>query len=1092
MTELPFVDSGFAVPVFSPRDDPIACLNKAMAFLTDVASSRFPSTNNQLRTSSNPRNQATIQDDRVTVQQEKAMLSEAQEAGQILDEEQLAFLADPGLPVSQAQIIIPHNAAFQTEDLDTYDSDYIISEVPNPKTYLNDMVNQSVHALQDFEQSPIMDFTDNEISSDNNIIPYSQYLQETQQATVQDTNLQAQQDSMILFIIKQMFEQMINHVNNWEKANKEQNNESITTKLERYKERVKTFEQRYQNPFYLKKAQRIKPTLYDGDVISNTHVAMPVIDDDETLILEDESRSKILTEDFNTHFTPQQELSAEQAFWFHILNPTIEPSYSPPVIMDVPSELPKVSLVNASLKKLKFYLDQFDSVVKKRTTPSALEEGEWGFEHTKTIFNNEIIPFLKSLKDIFNVFDKDLLNEITEVQTIFDQMEAAVQQSSVDKQCVEIAKKELLLENDRLLHKIMSQDVMITVMNSMSVNHESVNMEMQLCESCDKCLHLDAEFSKSKQAYNDLLKKYFEKNDLKAQLQDKDTTICELKDIIKSLRENNKEKNVNHDRCELETINEELENSVAKLLSENERLCKEINHVKQVFKDQFDSIKKTRVRTKEQSDSLIDQLNLKSAENEDLKAQIQDMVFVITSLKNDLRKVKGKETVANASQIPSATTISPSMFKLDLVPLAPSSGPGLHYMTPATPSTGLVSNPVSQQPCILPNTNDWIRLFQPMFDEYFNPPTIDAPSISIPSSQEQEHSSFISQGFAESPKTPTFHDDPLNESPYEDSTPQGSSSNVQHIHTPFEHLGRWTKDHPIANVIGDPSRSVKTDEFGEVLKNKARLVSQGFRQEKGIDFEESFASVSRIGAIRIFEKQVDATLYRGMIGSLMCLTASRSNLNYDVCLCARYQAKPTEKHLQAVKRIFRYLNETINMGLWYSKDTDMSLTSYADADHAGCQDTRRSTSGSAQFLGDKLVSWSSKKQKSTAILSTKAEYIALSGCCSQIIWMHSQLTDYGFQFNKIPMYYDNKSVIALCCNNVQHSRAKHIDVRYHFIKEQVENGIVELYFVRTEYQLADIFTKPLPRERFNFLIDKLGMKSMSPDMLKRLAKETDE
>ncbi|GJR95139.1 retrovirus-related pol polyprotein from transposon TNT 1-94 [Tanacetum coccineum] len=132
-------------------------------------------------------------------------------------------------------------------------------------------------------------------------------------------------------------------------------------------------------------------------------------------------------------------------------------------------------------------------------------------------------------------------------------------------------------------------------------------------------------------------------------------------------------------------------------------------------------------------------------------------------------------------------------------------------------------------------------------------------------------------------------------------------------------------------------------------------------------------------------KQVDATLYHGMIGSLMYLTSSRPDLIYAVCLCARYQAKPTEKHLQAVKRIFRYLNGTINMGLWYSKDTDMSLTAYADADHAGCQDTRRSTSGSAQFLGDKLVSWSSKKQKSTAISSTEAEYIALSGCCAQIL-----------------------------------------------------------------------------------------------------------
>ncbi|GKD31063.1 hypothetical protein Tco_1241841 [Tanacetum coccineum] len=180
------------------------------------------------------------------------------------------------------------------------------------------------------------------------------------------------------------------------------------------------------------------------------------------------------------------------------------------------------------------------------------------------------------------------------------------------------------------------------------------------------------------------------------------------------------------------------------------------------------------------------------------------------------------------------------------------------------------------------------------------------------------------------------------------------------------------------------------------------------------------------------------------------------------------------------------------MGFWYLKDTDMSLTAYAGADHVGCQDTRRSTSGSAQFLGNKLVSWSSKKQKSTTISSTEAEYIALSRCCAQILWMHLQLTYYSFQFNKIPMYYDNKSAIALCCNNVQHSQTKHIDVHYHFINEQVENGIMELYFVRTEYQLSEIFTKPLPRDRFNFLIEKLGMRRMSPETLKRLAEETDE
>ncbi|GJW42550.1 hypothetical protein Tco_0071349 [Tanacetum coccineum] len=221
-----------AVLVFSPRDDPISCLNKAMAFLTAIASLRSPSTNNQLRTSSNPRNQTTIQDDRLTVQQvqgrqgqtysgtksnatssrgnnasgqerykDKAMLAEAQKAGKFLDEEQLTFLADPGVQDGQeVQTIIPNNVAFQTEDLDTYDSDCddisnakvvlmanisnygsdVILEVPHSKTYLNDIENQSEHAMQDFEQTQVVDVTDNEITSDSNNILYSQYLQETQ------------------------------------------------------------------------------------------------------------------------------------------------------------------------------------------------------------------------------------------------------------------------------------------------------------------------------------------------------------------------------------------------------------------------------------------------------------------------------------------------------------------------------------------------------------------------------------------------------------------------------------------------------------------------------------------------------------------------------------------------------------------------------------------------------------------------------------------------------------------------------------------------------------------------------------------------
>ncbi|GJR79120.1 uncharacterized mitochondrial protein-like protein [Tanacetum coccineum] len=364
---------GFVVPVFSPGDDPIACLNKAMAFLIVVASSRVMLLvlgETMLADKQGLLNATTIKD--------KAMLAEAQEAGQILDEEKLAFLADSGVPDGQAvQTIIPNNAAFQTEDLDTYDSDCddisnaqavlmanisnygsdVISEVPHSETYLNDMENQSVRAMQDFEQTPAVDFTDNEIYSDNNIIPYSQYLQETQQAN--------------------------------EKANKEQNNESVTAELERYKERVKTLEQR-------------------------------------------------------------------------------------------------------------------------------------------------------------------------------------------------------------------------------------LNIDLSICEKM-----IDSQM-------DDMIK---EKLALKEQV-------------------------------------DSFEQNLSKQIKEKECLCKHSLFSK-VFKEQFDSIKKTCVRTKEQSDSLIDKLNLKSAENEDLKAQLQDKVFEITSLKNNLRKVKGKKIIDIAAQISSANTIVPRMFKLDLEPLAP-------------------------------------------------------------------------------------------------------------------------------------------------------------------------------------------------------------------------------------------------------------------------------------------------------------------------------------------------------------------------------------------------------------------------------------
>ncbi|GKA78562.1 hypothetical protein Tco_0785099 [Tanacetum coccineum] len=234
----------------------------------------------------------------------------------------------------------------------------------------------------------------------------------------------------------------------------------------------------------------------------------------------------------------------------------------------------------------------------------------------------------------------------------------------------------------------------------------------------------------------------------------------------------------------------------------------------------------------------------------------------------------------------------------------------------------------------------------------------------------------------------------------------------------------------------------------------------------------------------------DQMTYRHMIGGLMYLTASYPDIAYATFVCARYQARPTIKHLKEVKRIFRYLRRSYNISLWYPKDSGFELIAYLDADHAGCKDDSKSTPGGLQFLGEKLVSWSSKKQDCTAMSTTEAEYVSLSACCAQVIWMRTQLLDYGYKYNRIPMYCTSKSAIAISCNPIQHSKTKHIDIRYHFIKEHVKKGTVELYFVGTEYQLADLFTKALPKERFEYLVHRIGMRCMTPTHLESLTKSS--
>ncbi|GJX92970.1 retrovirus-related pol polyprotein from transposon TNT 1-94 [Tanacetum coccineum] len=465
-----------------------------------------------------------------------------------------------------------------------------------------------------------------------------------------------------------------------------------------------------------------------------------------------------------------------------------------------------------------------------------------------------------------------------------------------------------------------------------------------------------------------------------------------------------------------------------------------------------------------------------------------------------------------------------------------SSGPALHEMTPATINSGLDI------------------LFQPLFDKSSNlPPTVDpsAPEVIALIAEVVAPEPVVSTG---SPSSTTVdHDEPSPIEPknYKDALTQACwiEAMQEELHE-FERLEVW-------ELVPPPDKAfvitlkwiykVKLDELGGILKNKARLVARGYRQEEGIDFEESFAPVARLEAIRIFlafaahmnmvvyqmdvktaflngnlreealyglkqaprawydmlssflisqdfsKGSVDPTLFIRREGNELLLISqnprgifinqskyaleSLKKYGFESCdlvntpmvekskLDEDTEGKPVDpSHYRGMIGSLIYLiARTINRGLWYPKDSSIALTAYVDADHASCQDTRRSTSGSMQFLGDRLVSWSSKRQKSTAISSTEAEYIAISGCYAQVLWTRSQLTDYGLGFNKISL---------------------------RVLKDDSSNRWNDFQFITVS--ASDILTKALCRKRIEFLTDKLGMKTMFPNTLKKLANEVDE
>ncbi|GJT70828.1 retrovirus-related pol polyprotein from transposon TNT 1-94 [Tanacetum coccineum] len=824
---------------------------------------------------------------------------------------------------------------------------------------------------------------------------------------VQNSNSSAQQGALILSVIKQLKTQVANctKVNLENKSVKN----TLTAELKRYKEQVKVLNEG-QNVDLKNKDNVLESCAQSVEIDRHKQTLSEHLKEKESLLqtvslLKDDFK-KEESRNIDRDIALEKRIKQLDNISKNSVNSPKPTLSSIPAKVEVLKELSKISMVNTSLKKLKYHLAGFDVVVKERTTPIAMNEGSWGFEHIKACFKDEIIPFVKALKDLFNTFNQYLIDELFEVQNVFHQMEQAVEQHRLESKTFEVKMNQVLNENERLLEQVLSKDIINIIVNSF-VDNSDVNVR-----ECDKCLKLGTELQTNfieKEIYDKLFKSFttlekhyislevdtqlnqeifqrdnsvsnqsapsfdqlFELNELKAQSQEKDTIIMKLKERINGLSGKNNEEKIKQELEEIETINIELDHRVTKLITENE-------HLKQTYKQLYDSIKPARIRSKEQCDDSINQINIKSVEIYDLNDSLQEKVLVITALEDDLRKLKGKAIVNNdVTKHPS----DPEMLKIDVEPITPkllnkqtahfayikhtqeetiilrdlvehvkskyqldqslesacryaklvqvlltnisNTCPSINnadgklvVVTPKNKDKSVrFTKPVtihrsskffldeSHSETILVDFNELIAdgflntavqdshfmkmthaqsvqdlvakhhtpsaqpvphftkltgdiLFQSMFDELLNPP----PSVDLPAPKDIAPVIEVEAQVLAGINRFTFSKQLTKMAPspsrYKDALTQSwwIVAKQEELNK-FERLEVWelvSRPDKVMVITLKWIYKVKLDELGGILKNKAQLLARGYRQEKGIDFEDSFAPVARLEAIRIF------------------------------------------------------------------------------------------------------------------------------------------------------------------------------------------------------------------------------------------------